>query len=423
MPITFNAPPAPSPTPERSKTNAGSGGSEAEAGPVDAFANILQAAGAPKGDGATVSGEAAAHVDAAALAPAASDTAQASPAMLSGHRLTRLYQGRDPLRDFLSDPGRAPISPAPTGRAIALPGTEDAAVAGVAAQASKPLRRGKSDEDATALLGGNAVLAAASAAALAAGAAGPQAPSADAAPTAESEGGDSEVVRASLASGASEKSVRAEKLLATRADDQARGPSTGETALKQPLSFSADALVRVQGSQEKIAGANEFSNKLAEVAAPALPGAAPAAMPTATPVLSVDTPVGAAGWQAEFAGKLSQVVFMRSDSAEFHLHPAELGPVDVQISFAADQAVILITAPHAASRDALEQALPHLREMLADQGISLGQASVQGESRQPSAQADAKPGQNSGGGETPLAQAVVAAARVVHMRGLVDTFA
>jgi len=147
---------------------------------------------------------------------------------------------------------------------------------------------------------------------------------------------------------------------------------------------------------------------------------------TATPttVHSIDTPVGQPGWDSEFAGKLSQVVMLRNDRAEFHLHPAELGPVDVQISFASDQAVVLITAPHAATRDALEQTLPYLRDMLADQGITLGQASVQSE-RNSSDQGTASYG---GSGDSSLPPSLRQAApdlalRVTQPKGLVDVFA
>jgi flagellar hook-length control protein FliK len=112
---------------------------------------------------------------------------------------------------------------------------------------------------------------------------------------------------------------------------------------------------------------------------------------------------------------------LRNDRAEFHLHPAELGPVDVQISFASDQAVVLITAANATTRDALEQALPHLRDMLAGQGIALGQASVQGE-RNP-----ADPRGASRGDALPSVDVAQRTAdvtvRALQLKGLVDVFA
>ncbi len=62
--------------------------------------------------------------------------------------------------------------------------------------------------------------------------------------------------------------------------------------------------------------------------------------------------------------------------AELRLSPAELGPVQVQISLDDNVAKVAFTAGHAVTREALEQALPRLREMFADQGVTLGEASV-----------------------------------------------
>jgi len=152
--------------------------------------------------------------------------------------------------------------------------------------------------------------------------------------------------------------------------------------------------------------------------APGIYHIAPAPPP---PVHAIDTPVTAPAWQGEFADRLTQVVMLRNDRAEFHLHPAELGPVDVQISFAADQAVILITAAHATTRDALEQALPYLRDMLADHGIALGHASVQDERHpaDPGSARDDATGRPLGA----VAGTREVAVRTVRLKGLVDVFA
>jgi len=136
--------------------------------------------------------------------------------------------------------------------------------------------------------------------------------------------------------------------------------------------------------------------------------------------LAIETPVAAPGFAAEFAGKLAQVITVRNERAEFHLHPAELGPVDVKISFAADQAVVLITAAQPATRDALEQALPQLRDMLAGQGIALGQATVQSGSRD-DAHRDAHG--DVAVGDPIRADDSTVTIRTVALRGLVDIFA
>lgn len=94
---------------------------------------------------------------------------------------------------------------------------------------------------------------------------------------------------------------------------------------------------------------------------------------------TIETPVGAPGFTAAVADKLGQLILVKNEHAELHLHPSETGPIDVRINVVADQATLSITAPHAATRDALEQALPQLRDALAQQGITLGQATVQSE--------------------------------------------
>ena len=91
----------------------------------------------------------------------------------------------------------------------------------------------------------------------------------------------------------------------------------------------------------------------------------------------------------------------------------------------------MFAAQHAVTRDAIEQALPRLREMLVENGLSLGQASVgeQGVAGQGNASRDGGDELVSlaGDGEEATEQSatdftsVDSGSRVTH--GLVDTFA
>jgi flagellar hook-length control protein FliK len=92
--------------------------------------------------------------------------------------------------------------------------------------------------------------------------------------------------------------------------------------------------------------------------------------------LEIITPAFTAGWQDEAVGRLAQVVLTRNERAELKLHPAELGPVSIRVELQADQASLTIVAASAETRSALEQSLPQLRDLLAGQGITLGQTSV-----------------------------------------------
>lgn len=69
-------------------------------------------------------------------------------------------------------------------------------------------------------------------------------------------------------------------------------------------------------------------------------------------------------------------------SAEIRLNPAHLGPVEARVTVTNDQVSVVLTAHHSTTRDALEMALPRLREMFADAGITLSDANVAGQSSQ-----------------------------------------
>ena len=62
--------------------------------------------------------------------------------------------------------------------------------------------------------------------------------------------------------------------------------------------------------------------------------------------------------------------------AALKLNPANLGPVEVRINMHNEQANITFIAHNAATRDALEQALPRLRESFSENGLELTDAEV-----------------------------------------------
>jgi len=83
-----------------------------------------------------------------------------------------------------------------------------------------------------------------------------------------------------------------------------------------------------------------------------------------------------------FAGDLTAEVRLMADGglqqAELRLNPADLGPIRIQLQMNAQTqtADVSFAAAHAVTREGIEQALPALRDMLADQGVSLGHADV-----------------------------------------------
>lgn len=94
------------------------------------------------------------------------------------------------------------------------------------------------------------------------------------------------------------------------------------------------------------------------------------------PQLAVAAPVGSAGFVEEFTQRVAMMTRGGVHRAEVSLTPAELGPVEISIEVRGDEATLLFTAPHAATRAALDEALPRLREMLSAQGLQLADARV-----------------------------------------------
>lgn len=164
-------------------------------------------------------------------------------------------------------------------------------------------------------------------------------------------------------------------------------------------------------------------------AAPAAPHAAPAAEPNAA---HIRTPVGAPGWDGEVGEKLTWLVNKQETRADLVLNPPELGRIEVSISLKGDQASASFVSASPTVREAIENAVPRLREILQDAGISLGQTQVGAESFQQST-ANREKGDNSSrsgnAGATiaqPLTSGVSSTAAATILRrgnGLVDTFA
>jgi flagellar hook-length control protein FliK len=113
----------------------------------------------------------------------------------------------------------------------------------------------------------------------------------------------------------------------------------------------------------------------ATTTAPTLSAAAPDTMLDALPVLE---PLGDADAFSQGIGERLLLLADRGlQSATIKLQPEHLGPMEIRIRVDDDGAAhVNFSAQHAQTRDALESAIPRLRELFADQGLSLSQANV-----------------------------------------------
>jgi flagellar hook-length control protein FliK len=116
--------------------------------------------------------------------------------------------------------------------------------------------------------------------------------------------------------------------------------------------------------------------------------AAPADRTTETaaaraPVHTVAPEVGSDKWAPALGQQLARMSTSGQHTAELSLNPAGLGPLKVTLSLGDNQAQAMFVSAHESVRKAVEAALPQLRTSLSEQGITLGQASVGADTRQP----------------------------------------
>ncbi|WP_421347295.1 flagellar hook-length control protein FliK [Aeromonas veronii] len=86
---------------------------------------------------------------------------------------------------------------------------------------------------------------------------------------------------------------------------------------------------------------------------------------------------------AELHQKVNVMLAEKLQQAEIQLDPLGLGKMKIQVHMGSDsQANVHFVVQHGQTREMLEQAMPRLRDMLAGQGIQLGQTQVQQQSQQ-----------------------------------------
>ena len=87
-------------------------------------------------------------------------------------------------------------------------------------------------------------------------------------------------------------------------------------------------------------------------------------------------------WTPELGQRLMMMVGQKIQVAEIRLDPPDLGPMEVKVRMQQDQAHVVFNSQHAVVRDTLEQAIPRLRELFEQNGLSLGDVDVQDQSAQ-----------------------------------------
>jgi flagellar hook-length control protein FliK len=140
--------------------------------------------------------------------------------------------------------------------------------------------------------------------------------------------------------------------------------------------------------------------------------------------------VGTPAWDNQVGQKVIWMVGGEDQSATLELNPPDLGPVQVVLNVSNDMASVTFSSQQLEVRQALENALPRLREMMSESGIALGNATVNAgaEGRQgQDGNGSGRPGSGKGngsGGDSAVAEAAPRQrTRILGGAGAVDTFA
>lgn len=92
--------------------------------------------------------------------------------------------------------------------------------------------------------------------------------------------------------------------------------------------------------------------------------------------LNLPTPMGTPAWEGDLGSRLVWMVNNQVQTAQVRINPAHLGPVEIKITLQGDQASIMFNAQNMVTREAIETAIPRLRESLNENGVELKDVNV-----------------------------------------------
>ncbi|MEO8849041.1 MAG: flagellar hook-length control protein FliK [Casimicrobiaceae bacterium] len=197
-----------------------------------------------------------------------------------------------------------------------------------------------------------------------------------------------------------------------------------------PLAQAAALLAKALGAKSMLAATLTLPTAIQRHdntdAAPVVNLGATIASVPLPPAVTIAQSVGTPGFAAEVAGQMAQLVHINADRAQLHVQPADMGPIDVTLQVRHAQVTVTMVAADPQTRAALELSLPQLRDLLANQGLALTNASVNDQA--PRDSGNFQPGQRGSSSAEGRVAAIngaapVPAAASIALRRLVDLYA
>gem|GEM_PF-3441745 len=132
------------------------------------------------------------------------------------------------------------------------------------------------------------------------------------------------------------------------------------------LTSSSDA-----NGTELLSNANSYTNMASKTeGANMLPSI------EAKPSFAVNVQFGNAAWSGAIAKQTANLLMQNIQSAELRLNPDDLGPINVKVNVSQDQASVMFQSNNPAVREALEQTVLRLRDLLSQEGLNLLESHV-----------------------------------------------
>ena len=150
---------------------------------------------------------------------------------------------------------------------------------------------------------------------------------------------------------------------------------TNHNAVAGKLAEGAVQALAGLAAQPDTAAANSAPTPLSGLSAssPLSPNTPSATAPAST---AIPLPITHPDWDQALGQRVMWLVNQNVQGAELRINPPQLGPVEMRIVMNNDQATVSFTSQHAAVREALEAAVPRLRDMLSDNGLNLANVNV-----------------------------------------------
>ena len=244
------------------------------------------------------------------------------------------------------------------------------------------------------------------------------------------------VVADDAATGASGKDLSQAAGVQRAPLDAAALQGQASNALPEGEQDGAQFQAQLRETQQQVATAAEDAPiPLAQLQSQAAKMADAVGNAGAVPGDRIPARVGSQGWDNQISQRIVYMVG-KEQAATLTLNPPDLGPVQIVLNVSNDQATVAFSADQLEVRQALENALPRLREMMSESGIALNNATVDAGARQQQDSERRAPGSNgANGGNGQLAgngneaeaavNEVAPRTRTVGLgeRGMVDLFA